>query len=387
MKQTLFFPYALIILTLLQSCTGSDEGTTENLDTSTHIETSIPTDAAAADPALTIVSWGGRYTASQNESYHKPFTALTNIPIINIDKGLAAPAGVRAQVNAQHVTWDLVDVIESDAKQLCRDGIAEPIAYDFLLARGVNGLLAGDDFIHGLSQCFIPTSAYATLLAYNTRMFSKKSPQSIADLFDLHQFPGKRALEKKPDNNLEWALIADGVAIDMLYQTLSTTAGINRAFAKLDTIKKHVIWWTQPQQSIRLLVRKEVALASTYNHNLFIAAAKHRQPLNLLWDGQSIEFNGWVIPKGKASKHLIDYLFFATDSQRLANQSQWLAYGSTRKSSAPLVSTHAILGVDMAPYIPTMPEHMESAFFKDIQFWRDNGNILTERFNAWLATE
>jgi len=37
-------------------------------------------------------------------------------------------------------------------------------------------------------------------------------------------------------NNLEWALLADGVAPADVYTTLSTDDGVARALAKLDTI-------------------------------------------------------------------------------------------------------------------------------------------------------
>ena len=47
-----------------------------------------------------------------------------------------------------------------------------------------------------------------------TRTSSPNGPTKIADLFDLQKFPGKRALQKDPFVNLEWALIADGVAIE-----------------------------------------------------------------------------------------------------------------------------------------------------------------------------
>lgn len=39
----------------------------------------------------------------------------------------------------------------------------------------------------------------------------------------------------------------------------------------------------------------------------------------------------------------------------------------------------------MKPHMPTNPEHMETAIVKDVEFWADNGDALSERFNAWLA--
>lgn len=335
--------------------------------------------------SLTIVSWGGAYTKSQDEGYHKPYTHIFGTKIKNVDKGSAAPAGIRAQVAAGNVTWDVVDVIEADAARLCDEGFVEEIEYDEILARGINGMLPSEDFLGGLNGCFIPTIVYSTLFAYNKDMFKNNAPSSVKDVFNLKKFPGKRGLEKQPYNNLEWALIADGVAIKDLYDVLSTKKGVDRAFKKLDTIKDQVIWWTAGSQSPQLLADKEVSIATGFNGRFFDAIINEKQPIEIMWAGQSIELDGWVIPKGKLTDEVKQYLYFATDSQRLADQAKYISYGPMRKSSEKLVTTHAATGVAMAPHMPTAAQNMQAAFFKSAQFWTDNGEALTERFNAWLS--
>ena len=69
--------------------------------------------------------------------------------------------------------------------------------------------------------------------------------QHLSDFFNLDAFPGKRGLRKSPKANLEMALAADGVASADIYEVLGTDEGVDRAFAKLDTIKDSVIWWKQ----------------------------------------------------------------------------------------------------------------------------------------------
>ena len=86
-----------------------------------------------------------------------------------------------------------------------------------------------------------------------TRTSCPTGRPTIADLFDLQKFPGKRALQKDPFVNLEWALIADGVAIKDVYKVLGTPEGVDRAFKKLDTIKKDVVWWEAGAQPPQLL--------------------------------------------------------------------------------------------------------------------------------------
>jgi len=57
-------------------------------------------------------------------------------------------------------------------------------------------------------------------------------------------------MRKTPRNNLEWALMADGVPADGVYAELRTDDGVDRAFDKLETIRDNIRWWedgTKPQ--------------------------------------------------------------------------------------------------------------------------------------------
>ena len=342
--------------------------------------------SAYAQDSLTVISWGGAYTKSQVEAYQKPFTAKTGVTFKNIDIGGKAPAGLRSQMQAGKVVWDLVDVIEGPSAALCDEGLVEEIDYDGILAKGVDGSMPTDDFVGGLNGCFIPTITYATLFAYNTESFKgKKAPQTIRDIFNLKDFPGRRGLEKRAATNLEWALIADGVAIKDVYKMLATEAGVNRAFKKLDTIKDSVVWWDAGAQPPQLLADGEVSIASSYNGRIFNAQVVEKQPFVIIWDGQAVELDGWVVPKGKLTPKVKEFLKFSTDSQRLADQAKWISYGPARKSSGPLVSTHAETGVDMAPHMPTAAANFKNPLVLNAEFWATYGESLNERFNAWIA--
>ena len=71
---------------------------------------------------LTVVSWGGAYTKSQVEGYHKPWMAKTGKSIISEDYtgGLAE---IKAQVESGNVSWDVVDLELSDAIRGCDEGL------------------------------------------------------------------------------------------------------------------------------------------------------------------------------------------------------------------------------------------------------------------------
>ena len=342
---------------------------------------------ASAETTLVIVSWGGAYTASQQKAYHDPYMqANPGIKIVNDDSAAEGAAKLRAQAEAGNITWDLLDAVAADAISLCDEGIVEEIDHDKQLAAAPDGTPASQDFGDMIvSPCFIPQIVYSTTFGYRTDKV-KMAPTSINDVFDLEKIPGKRSLEKRPIGNMEWALLADGVPVEEVYDVLSTSEGVERAFRKLDTIKSEVVWWTQGSQPVQLLADGEVVIASAYNGRLFDAIEAEKQPIGMMWDWQVFDLDGWVIPKGTKNKEeVLKFVKFATDTQRLADQAKYISYGPTRASSAPLVGKHAELGIEMAPHMPTDPENSKNTLLFNYEWWADNRDDMNERFQAWLV--
>ncbi|MEM9045124.1 MAG: polyamine ABC transporter substrate-binding protein [Pseudomonadota bacterium] len=342
--------------------------------------------AAHAADSITVVSWGGAYTKSQVEAYHKPWIAKTGNKIVSEDYN-GGLSEIKAQVEAGNVTWDIVDVELSDAVRACDEGLAEEIDQS-ILPPAPDGTPAADDFIAGTLDvpCAVPTIVWSTIFAYDTSK-TADGPKTIADFFDLAKFPGKRGIRKSPKANLEMALMADGVAADEVYDVLSTDEGVDRAFAKLDSIKSEVVWWEAGAQPPQLLADGEVTMTTAYNGRIFNAVAAEDKPFNIVWDGQVWDLDLWIIPKGAPNKDAaMDFLAFSTDTERLAGQASYISYGPTRKSSAPLVASfHTKPDLKMAPQMPTAPDNFKNALQNNFEFWADNQDELNERFNAWLA--
>ena len=355
--------------------------------------------ALAADVELTVVSWGGAYSASQLNAYHKPYMeAHADVKILNDDSSPQAVPKLRAMNEAGNVSWDLVDVVPSDAIRLCDEGLALEIDFDRDLAPAPDGTPASADFGDSLvSPCFIPQIVYSTTFGYRTDVaeWGGKKPTSIADIFDLKNFPGKRSLAKWSRDNLEWALIADGVAPGEVYEALSTEEGVARAFRKLDTIKDHVVWWSSGSETPQRLADGEVVIGSTFNGRLFDLVAGYDSanakastplPVAMMWDAQIFELDGWIIPKGTPNLDAVKkFVRFATDAQRLADQAKYISYGPARQSSGALVGKHAILGIDMGPHMPTHPDNTKNVVLHDHEWWADHRDELDARFEAWLA--
>ena len=339
---------------------------------------------AANASEITIVSWGGAYTKSQVEAYHKPFIEKTGTKVNSEDYN-GGIAEIKAQVEAGNVTWDIVDVELSDAIRACDEGLLEPIDHSTLPA-GADGTPATEDFLDGtLYDCAVANIVWSTIFAYDSSKIAD-GPKTMADFFDTAKFPGKRGLRKGPKVNLEFALIADGVPAAEVYDVLETPEGVDRAFAKLDTIKDDVVWWEAGAQPPQLLADGEVAMTTAYNGRIFNAVAGEDKPFEIVWDGQVYDLDLWVIPKGAKNKDTaFEFLKFSTATEQLAAQASYISYGPARKSSAPLVGKYHNKDIDMGPQMPTAPENLQNAVQSNFEFWADNSDQLTERFNAWLA--
>ena len=341
--------------------------------------------AAVSAQEVNVVSWGGAYSASQVEAYNKPFTEKTGIKVNMIDAD-DPQIPLKAQVEANNVTGDVFDVEVAPAIRLCDEGALMEIDPATLPA-APDGTAAAEDFVDGaLLDCAVANIVWGTVIAYDTTKFPDNPPTLAADFFDLEKFPGKRGLPSNAKRTLYLALIADGVPAGEIFDVLATPEGVDRAFAKLDTIKANTVWWEAGAQPPQLLADGEVTMTTAYNGRIFDAIAGEGKPFEVIWDGQYMDMDMFVIPKDAPNPEAaMEYLKFATDTQRLADQAKYISYGPARKSSAALVGMYKDGKTEMGPHMPTNPEHLTNAVMDDPEFWADRESELTERFKAWLA--
>jgi len=326
---------------------------------------------AARAEDLTITSWGGAYQKSQQEAYFKPYAAKAGIKITEEEYN-GEIAKIRAMAQAGKSSWDVVDVDAQTAQQGCDEGILEKIDYSKVLPK--DGFEKGSVF-----ECAAPTIIYSTIFAYDADKL-KDGPAKIADLFDLKKYPGKRALQKSPFGNLEFALMADGVPLDQIYSTLKTKEGVDRAFKKLDTIKSQVVWWEAGAQPPQLLASGEVMMATAWNGRIYNANKQDKKNFKIVWDGQLQDWDLWAIPKGvKSLDASYKFIAFASSVKPQAEQTKWISYGPANKAAGEAIAP------DVLADLPTAPANSKTALPNDPQFWGDNGEELRKRFTTWLA--
>ncbi|WP_441258743.1 ABC transporter substrate-binding protein [Bradyrhizobium sp. 521_C7_N1_3] len=331
-----------------------------------------PAEFAFAADQLTIVSWGGASQAAERKAYFEPFTKATGIKITE-DEWNGETAKIRAMVESKTVSWDVVNGGGSAAWALCTQGLLETIDWKKL---GLDRAKFGEA---GKFDCGVPSSASSTVIAYD-RDKLPNGPKTIADLFDLQRFPGKRGLWKNPSGNLEWALIADGVPIKDVYKVLRTSEGVDRAFRKLDTIKKDVVWWTAGAQAPQLLADGQVVMTAAFNGRIYSAIKDEGKHFEMMWDAAPAGWGYWVIPKG--SPHLDDaykFLAFGGSPQPQADLTRYMPYGPANKDAMALVDPA------MIPNLANAPGHEALMLNTDFLFWNEHGDELRQRFTAWLA--
>jgi len=336
--------------------------------------------AHAEDEAgLTIATWSGAYGQSQQAAYFQPFTEATGtkITMVTYDGSLDA---IKAKLGEDPAPYDVVDLSSGSLDRLCRDGMLEAVD-----AAALGDGNATDDFLAGgLSSCGVASMAWAMGLIVDREAFPKGVPTKIADLLDLKNFPGKRALPNGPRYTLELALLADGVAPDQVYAELATPAGADRAFAALDKIKAEIVWWNKATEPIALLASKKAVLAAGYSGRIFRALAGGGDRMDLLWDGQIYDLDIWAVPKTAPNKDAAKrFIAFAAAPERLAAQARLIGYGPMRKSAIPLVGKHPEIGIEMMRFLPTAPENFKNALKFDEAWWNEHGGDLAKRFETW----
>ncbi|WP_407114668.1 ABC transporter substrate-binding protein [Bradyrhizobium sp. LMG 9283] len=325
---------------------------------------------ALAGDELRVVSWGGALQSAQRKALFEPFSQATGIKITE-DEYNGEAAKIRAMVQAKTVSWDVIASLSEWVTLLCDEGILETLDWNKLG-------LDRTKFV-GASDCAVPAEISGTVVAYDKDRLPN-GPKTIADFFDLQKFPGKRGLWKTPRGNLEWALIADGVAIPDVYKILNTPEGVDRAFKKLETIKKEIVWWTSGAQPPQLLADGQVVMTSAWNGRIYDAVKNSGKNFGMMWDAATWSASSlWTIPTGTPRREeAYKFIAFASSPQSQANLTRYVPYGPSNKDGMSLVDP-AIL-----PELPNAPEHT-NMWSVDTRFWNEKGDVLRQRFNVWLA--
>ncbi|TPK87033.1 ABC transporter substrate-binding protein [Mesorhizobium sp. B2-4-13] len=333
----------------------------------------VVTSATAYARDFTVASWGGAYQEAQKKVFFTPFAEGTGMKLVE-DVYNGGWGQFQAMQTSGKIPWDIVQLETAELIRGCEEGVFAKIDWSKFGGQG-------DLLPEAQLPCGIGAVVGSTIIAYNADLL-KEPPQTSADFFNLVKFPGKRGLRNGPKTNLEFALMADGVLPADVYKTLSTAAGVDRAFAKLDSIKSSIQWWEAGAQPQEWLAGGDVAMTTAYNGRVS-AAVKEGRHFGIVWSGGTFGMDYWAIPVGAEHADVsYQFLKFMNDTSRQVAFAQLIPYGQPRADVAKAVDPK------LAAELPAGENIARQLFVGGEQsndFWVDNGDTLQQRWDAWAA--
>lgn len=322
-------------------------------------------DGGGGETTLTFAGWGGTTQEAQTRAWLDPFMEEhPNVKILQDSPNDYAK--IKAMVDSGNVTWDVVAVGGDFGLASSQTELLEPIDCDVVACAD----LRPDELL--TTGYRVAETLLAVVLGYNTEVLGDKVPQDWADVFNVTDFPGKRALWKWSGSGvIEAALLADGVQPDDLYPL-----DVERALKKIESISDDVIWFDSPAQCAQLLSDGEASMAMCPNSRIY-TAEQDGAPVAIQWNQALLTADYFVIPKG--SKHVdeaMELIAYITSPEPNAALSYELPLGPTNAKSESMVNP------DNADQVPS--SHADEGVFQDDQWYADNGADLDQRFQEWV---
>ncbi|MET9835706.1 ABC transporter substrate-binding protein [Streptomyces sp. NPDC006385] len=318
--------------------------------------------AAGGKNSLTFTSDGGAYQDAMTKAWLTPFQKESGITVLQDSP--KDYAKVKAMVQSKNVTWDVMTAGNVFGLSNADMALLEPLTKeDIPQIADIN-----PNFVQSHR---VGHEVYANVLAYRTDAFGGKVPESWKDFFDVRKFPGKRGLPQASDEGIfEYALLADGVDPEHLYPL-----DFERALAKLDSIKDHIVWWTTGAQSAQLIADKEVALCVMWNGRVY-DLQQSKTPVEIQWNHHFAQADYLTIPKGAANvaacKKLISYILDKKNNARLTD---YLPYGPTNTKATSI-------NKKVADQLPTA--HADVAAYFDNTYRSAHAAEIDKKFQDWL---
>lgn len=338
------------------------------------IAASLAWPAAAEDKVLTIAGSGGVVKEITEKVFIPAFEEATGWTTKFVAAESNIMLEVRTMLASGNMLYDVMEVSASNYPIGVKDGLLAPIDY---------ALLDPDNQLpdKAKKEFGVVAAAYSTVLVQRLDKTPEgKKMQSWADFWDVETFPGPRSLNRQPQYTMEFALLADGVAKEDLYDVLGTEEGLDRAFAKLDEIKPHIpVWWTSGAQSVQLLSDGEVFYSSTYNGRV-TKLQESGIPAEIVWNGGALHTSYVGIPKNAPNYKA------AHDWIRVRTMRPDLEIQYVRQLPYPNFAPGLFdeMSPEVAQTMPTFPANADAQFVANDEFWAANIDRIRERFDEWL---
>ncbi len=323
---------------------------------------------AKAAGQIVIRNTGGTYDAVMRRSVYDPFTKATGIEVVSAG---APMSKMIATFKAGGAEYDVIDAGDGGMLTLERIGALSPINYD-AWKFGKPDEISKDLRLTYRVACFV----YSTVICYSTTEFKAGHPSGWAQFWDSAMFPGRRTLQDMASGSapIEFALIADGVALDNLYPL-----DLDRAFRSLSRIRASVPkFWDSGALSNQLMVDKEVVLGGLWNGELQTLIDKGA-PLAIDWHQNKMQVEAYGVSRtarNPAGAQL--FVDFASQASAQLGYAKELHYGPANLKSFDL------LPKDLVDALPGGPRYRDMGFFQNILWWEDNRDRVNRAWSSWV---
>jgi putative spermidine/putrescine transport system substrate-binding protein len=311
---------------------------------------------------VVVADFGGTTREARKRVYFDPFTQKTGIGVITPDFD---PAKYELMATRGRSQWDGADTPPLFAVKLADKNALQRFPASVTRSEVVSPPYRDFD-----------TAGYTISInqGYLKKQFGGRGPESWADFWDLKKFPGKRAVSVG-FYMIEPALLADGVPPDQLYPL-----DFDRAFAKLEEIREHTLFYKSLAEGQLYLQAGTVAIAQLTNGRLY-GLKQQGVDVEVVWNEALYQgWNGATVPNGAPHADAMFALSqFMMDPQRQATFSEATGYGPGNPKALELMDD-ALLAE-----MPNSPEHLEIAVTVDPTELVKQQTEYVEKTTAWLA--
>ena len=251
--------------------------------------------------SFTFVAAGGAYSAALHRAYLVPFSRQFGIEVIEDSPGSISK--VRAMVEAQNVTWHVVDTFTQGINSLTKSGSLEELDKSVVDTR---------DFMDVLAS--LPTAGGGGLTWGNTVNFSLETwpdggpqPDTMAKIFDAENFPGRRSFSGLGSGwniSIRFALIAEHPELLATKEGRDSLASLSQAqldegMQLMEEFAPSVdYWWTSGSDCPSLILSGEIDICTAWAGRIF-DAQQQGAPIKTCWTcGFVLNTQAEVIPKG-----------------------------------------------------------------------------------------
>ncbi|WP_328365015.1 extracellular solute-binding protein [Streptomyces sp. NBC_00445] len=350
---------------LLSAC-GSDSDTGSGGDKAG--SATAPADVDAKWPRIrsrqvVVAGFGGETYDIRQEQCFDPYSEVSGARVVQAawDYGKFL-----SMLESSSPAWDLIDFDGYSVAGLIEAGTAPGRLADWvrrcdLVPKAYQDYCAGG-------------YAWSQVMGWSTELDA--TPTGWADFFDTRKFPGKRAFPKSLYMGaMELALLADGVPKDKIYPL-----DFDRATAKLDELKPHMIFYDTYAQGQQYMAQGSASMIATSSARM-IQLKNDGKPADFTFqDAMLYPWSAFTMPQkpqnADAVNALLDYMSTPEQQALIAKK---IYLGPTVSKALDLLSDKELA------LTPSAPDNVAKQLSVDVDYLGTTDATYVEKFTSWVG--